>query len=110
MLFFLFILVILFILIGLPALRAARRINAFRNQMNEMASRARQAYGQAAGAYGGQRDNRTQPARKKRIGADVGEYVEWEDIEVTAESRTYSPYTGEVEEQVTDAEWEEVRS
>lgn len=109
MLFFLFILVILFILIGLPALRAARRINAFRNQMNEMASRARQAYSQSTGAYG-RKENPAPPVRKKRIGADVGEYVEWEDIEVTVESTTYSPYTGEIEEQVTDAEWEEVRS
>lgn len=111
--FFLFILFLLILFIAIPAIRVARRINAFRRQMNDMASRARSAY--ASSGYSDDRRSRatgatSSPRRRKRIGADVGEYVEWEDVEVASQQTSErAAYTGVVEEQISDVEWEEVR-
>lgn len=51
--------------------------------------------------------------KRKKIASDVGEYVEFEEI------REYRPHTGssgesprvhyEVEQQISDAEWEDIR-
>lgn len=51
--------------------------------------------------------------RKKKIGKDVGEYVKFSEITVTAEQRAASSGKGKetwvTEQQISDVEWEEVR-
>ncbi|WP_303274207.1 DUF4834 family protein, partial [uncultured Duncaniella sp.] len=60
------------------------------------------------------RESRNYPRRKKKIfSRDEGEYVEFEEIEVTADhhrapSNQDSAYTP-CEPQVSDADWEEIR-
>lgn len=103
---FLLFLIFVIVLILMPVFRFARRVNAMRTQFNEMASRARQA-------YGGERHQEPASApvrRRKRISRDVGEYVEYEEVAATSRTTSeYHEYTGVVEDQISDVEWEDVK-
>lgn len=58
----------------------------------------------------------TAPRKRKKIDRNVGEYVDFEEIAVSqtetatgADGSTTSRTTTEVEQQVTDVEWEDVK-
>lgn len=109
----LFLLLWIIILIAVPVFRIVRRINSFRRQMRDMASGAGRGNGgsrasaSSSAPFGANAGAR--PARRKKIDSDVGEYVDYEEVtSTTTETRT-EEYTGVVEDQVTDAEWEDVR-
>ncbi|MCM1483707.1 MAG: DUF4834 family protein [Muribaculaceae bacterium] len=57
--------------------------------------------------------SRRSARHKKKIDPTVGEYVEWEEIKVestTTTSTTDSRDTYVTEEQIVDAEWEDIRT
>ncbi len=106
------ILIILAIYILPPLIRGILTINRFRRS-------TRQAYE----AMYGNRNRRPQERKagwsgkpsdkKKKIGKDVGEYISFEEITVTETESTVSDNAGntftEVEQQITDVEWEDVK-
>lgn len=80
--------------------------------------RMRSAFGensQRQSRDGKQKNPRREQQRKrpaKKIGSDVGEYVEFEEMRVYTESKTTDGQTTvkiEVEQQITDVEWEDVK-
>lgn len=52
-------------------------------------------------------DEPEQPVRKKKIPGDVGEYVKFTEIKVTAQNSRQVQFTRE--EQVQDVEWEDIK-
>ena len=84
----------------------ARRINRF---MKDPMSAFSGGAAQDSGTY--RRNTRTQPGRhKKKIGRDVGEYVDYVELEQT---ETSASTTGDnvkyrTEEQVTDIKWTDI--
>lgn len=113
MLSFLFLLLIFFIL--WPVLKTGWRIWRQMSQVRRFMAdpegeMRRQARKNAGGA------NRTQasrPGRKKKIPRDVGEYVAFTEIEVSADERARSANTQETsfkaEEQVSDIKWVDIK-
>lgn len=94
-----------------PVVRTLFKINAARKRyadmMNNMGAAGRQERSRKAGWSG-----RTRSQRKK-ISDDTGEYVAFEDIRVTnvgssADSDAHAA-SFEREQQIEDAEWEEIR-
>lgn len=105
----LFLLLWIIILIAVPVFKIARRIHSFRRQMRDFASGARQSYssGRATSSPFGANVNPQPARRKKKIDSDVGEYVDYEEVAATVTDT--EAYAGVVEDQVSDAEWEDVR-
>lgn len=108
---FLYIILILFLIFILPGLiRGITAIHRFRRQtreaFNAMYGRPQQQE-RKAGWSGNNRQ------KKKKIDKDVGEYVSFEDITVEQTSETRTDASGstfhETEQQITDAEWEDIR-
>ena len=97
------LLIILFILfIGIPVFRAWRSIHDMRKKVNESFG-GRQRRNDSGDDY--------ETTRKRYTDKD-GEYAEFEDVTGPATEEPAPGYTGDsrtvVEEQVTDAEFEEV--
>lgn len=105
--FGLFILLIFVIIIGIPLFRVFNTIRKLRKNYREM-------FGGGPRSSQGRRQSQprqnTRPKREKIIKPDEGEYVEFEEI--TSTTQTFSDggkkYTY-TEEQVTDAEWEDIK-
>lgn len=100
--FFLFILLILFLIIGWPLLRGWLYMQSIRRRVND-------AFG---GANGRQRQRVEQEEEDdgKIFDRTDGEYAEFEEVRGTVSQETVE--TGEtrtvIEEQITDAEYEEI--
>lgn len=111
--FFGLLLIILAIFILQPVIKGFLAMRRIRNQM-------RSAYRQAASSAGAASSRASRPGgwsepahrRRKVITREMGEYVAYEDVAVTATTTepdgTRTTATIE-EEQVIDAEWEEIR-
>lgn len=78
-------------------------VSKVRNQTRDM-------FNQATGR--GKKQNNSQPQPKqKKIDPNVGEYVEFEEIQVSetkTQTSTYSSATYKSESQIDDVEWEEI--
>ncbi len=102
-LFLIFLLVILW-----HVLRVVFRLWMFRRKVQQA---YRQAYDRSyAGSSERNRTGRKASGtrrRGKRIPADIGEYVEFEEISFVAETPG-PPVKFERQEQISDAEWEEI--
>ena len=102
--FLLFILLILFLLIGWPLLRGWLYMNSLRRRVNE-SFRGRQQHERPRRDYDEEDDG-------KIFNSDDGEYAEYEEVsgtimdETTADDNTQTI----IEEQVIDAEFEDVNS
>ena len=103
--FLLFILIILFLLVGLPLLRGWLYMQNVKRRINE-SFRGRPQH---------ERPNRdddeyTDTGERKRYTSGEGEYADFEEVSGTIIEETTA--TGEtrtiIEEQVTDAEYEEI--
>lgn len=75
---------------------------------------ARRAFEEATGTKWNQRtEPRNTPVKEKIFDRNVGEYVEFEEIEHTADSsETQSDTTNpqpKIEQQIVDAEWEDIK-
>lgn len=119
-----FFLLILLILLGIVLYRGWRVYSSIRRFMRDPAAEfQRRAQQQARAQNRAQGSRRTtgnpffdaffgfadpaEAARRKRIPKDVGEYVQFTEIDGHAEVGPRAPYT--VEEQVQDAEWEDIK-
>lgn len=102
--FLLFILLILFLLIGWPLLRGWLYMNSLRRRVNE-SFRGRQQHERPRRDYEEEDDG-------KIFNSGDGEYAEYEEVSGTIAEETSS--TGEtktiIEEQVIDAEFEDVNT
>ena len=102
--FLLFILLILFVLIGWPLLRGWLYMNSLRRRVNE-SFRGRQQHERPRRDYEEEDDG-------KIFNSGDGEYAEYEEVSGTIAEETSS--TGEtqtiIEEQVIDAEFEDVNT
>ena len=103
--FLLFILIILFLLVGLPLLRGWLYMQNLRRRVNE-SFRGRQQHERPRRDD----DEYTDTGERKRYSSGEGEYADFEEVSGTVIEETTS--TGEtrtiIEEQVTDAEYEEI--
>ena len=105
--FLLFILLILFLMIGIPLLRGWLYMQNIRRRVNE-SFRGRQQHERPRRDDD---DEYTDTGERKRYTSNEGEYADFEEVSGTIIEETTS--TGEtrtiIEEQVTDAEYEEIR-
>lgn len=98
--FLLFILLVLFLMIGIPLLRGWLYMNSLRRRVNE--------------TFGGRQERQQRDEEDddgKIFDSTDGEYADFEEVSGTVIEETTS--TGDtrtiVEEQVTDAEYEEIQ-
>ncbi len=110
---FLFLLFVFFIVI--PIIRVMITIWRARRQTRRFFDQFRNAAGAGSGSSSQTRQNDAprQPKAKKKIDPTVGEYVAFEEIKSettqtaggTAGAKTYT----EVEQQIVDVEWEDIK-
>ena len=104
--FFLFILLILFLMVGIPLLRGWFYMQNLRRRVNE-SFRGRQEHERPRRDDD---DEYTDTGEHKRYTSNEGEYADFEEVSGTVIKETTS--TGDtrtiIEEQVTDAEYEEI--
>ncbi|MDE5930101.1 MAG: DUF4834 family protein [Muribaculaceae bacterium] len=126
------LLLILFIVfIVIPIVRVLWKLYLLRRNAMDFQRRAREMFEQQfGGSYGGNgygssfygsetydtdtEPRRSEPRRRRRfygkkIGADVGEYVSFEELPPRADSNTARPSGFRTEEQIEDADWEDIR-
>lgn len=105
--FLLFILLVLFLMIGIPLLRGWLYMQNIRRRVNE-SFRGRQQHERPRRDDD---DEYTDTGERKKYTSNEGEYADFEEVSGTIIEETTS--TGEtrtiIEEQVTDAEYEEIR-
>lgn len=122
-LFFLFLLVVFFIFVVRPLFKLWRTysklkkgdFSVFGDLFGQPGSQKQtSAYGTDGHRKAGWTKARI---KKKKIPADVGEYVKFTEITTTEESRTTTEQAGAygnqstvtVEQQITDVEWEDIK-
>ena len=105
--FLLFILLILFLMVGIPLIRGWLYMQNLRRRVNE-SFRGRQQHERPDRDKDGEY---TETGERKKYTSDEGEYADFEEVSGTIIEETTS--TGEtrtiIEEQVTDAEYEEIK-
>ena len=106
--FLLFILLILFLMIGIPLLRGWFYMQNLRRRVNE-SFRGRQQH-ERPNRERYEEEEYTETGERKIFTSNEGEYADFEEVSGTVIEETTS--TGEtrtiIEEQVTDAEYEEI--
>ena len=100
--FFLFILLILFLLIGWPLLRGWLYMNSLRRRVNE-SFRGRQQHERPRRDYDDDEDG-----ERKIYNSGDGEYAEYEEVSGTVMEETTTQTI--IEEQIIDAEYEDVNT
>lgn len=107
MYFLIFLLIILYWFVIRPYLKVRKVMKNAQRQASEFFGGAGSPFG---GGRAGQRPrNASHPRRRrKKIDPDIGEYIEFEEIS-TFTTYTYTEKNYETEEQISDAEWEEIR-
>ena len=103
--FLLFILLILFLMVGIPLLRGWLYMQSLRRRVNE-SFRGRQ---QHECPRREEDEEYTETGERKKYTSGEGEYADFEEVTGTIIEETTS--TGEtiIEEQITDAEYEEIK-
>ena len=103
--FLLFILLILFLMVGIPLLRGWFYMQGLRRRVNE-SFRGRQEHERP------RRDDEeyTETGERKIYGSADGEYTDYEEVSgtITEETTTSEDTRIIIEEQITDAEYEEI--
>lgn len=109
MYFLLFILLILFLMVGIPLLRGWLYIQNMKRRVNE-SFRGRQQH-ERPPRNSNEEEEYTETGERKIYTSGEGEYAEYEEIrETVVEETTANGDTRTVvEEQITDAEYEEIR-
>ena len=104
--FLLFILLILFLMVGIPLLRGWFYMQGLRRRVNE-SFRGRQEHERP------RRDDEeyTETGERKIYGSSDGEYTDYEEVSgtITEETTTSEDTRIIIEEQITDAEFEEIQ-
>ncbi|MBQ9556597.1 MAG: hypothetical protein IJV05_10270 [Muribaculaceae bacterium] len=108
--FLLFILFILLLMVGIPLLRGWLYMQNVRRRVNE-SFRGRQQHERPSRERYEQEEEYTETGERKIFTSGEGEYADFEEVSGTVVEETAS--TGEtrtiIEEQITDAEYEEIR-
>ncbi len=98
----LLLLLLILIIFFWPVIKLAWRINQVRSQFNNINREAQRQAGQH------RQQRQSAPRPRKVYTKDDGEYVDFEEVSVTAaEERSEVHYIPE--SQVSDAEWEEIK-
>ncbi len=104
--FLLFILLVLFLMVGIPLLRGWLYMQNLRRRVNE-SFRGRQQHERPRRE---EEEEYTETGERKIFTSGEGEYADFEEVSGTVVEETTS--TGEtrtiIEEQITDAEYEEI--
>lgn len=107
----LFILFLLFVVI--PIGRVLWALFSTKRKFDNFRRQAQQAYEQQFGARNTNpydNDNRTRRrTRGKKINADVGEYVSFEELPPQTDRRDLPPRRVVAEEQIVDVDWEDIK-
>ena len=101
--FLLFILLILFLLIGWPLLRGWLYMNSLRRRVNE-SFRGRQQHERPRRDY----EDDEEDGERKIYNSGDGEYAEYEEVSGTVMEETTTQTI--IEEQIIDAEYEDVNT
>jgi len=117
--FLLLLLLIIIILILIPIIRVAWTVHKIRSQARTIFDQMNSASGRSESASGDpfaefftdlareQAQNRQNRDKRKKITSDIGEYVEFQEIETSIEypdkEIDFTP-----DEQISDAEWEDL--
>lgn len=96
--------------VAIPLWRVYSAVNRQRRAMRDFFGQARSGQQNDRSRSGFSRPSQ-QPRRKKKIDPNIGEYVEFEEIESTTTTQTAEGTTTDYrrESQVTDVEWEDVK-
>ncbi len=78
---------------------------AFRQAQRQ--AEEQQRYNRPGGWSGTQQS--TQRPKKKKITSDQGEYIDWEEIPSSPDSTPHSSTSFASEQQIVDAEWEDIK-
>ena len=105
--FLLFILLILFLMVGIPLLKGWLYMQNLRRRVNE-SFRGRQEHERPRRDYD---DEYTDTGERKIFTSNEGEYADFEEVSGTImeETTTDGDTRVVIEEQVTDAEYEEIK-
>jgi hypothetical protein len=106
--FLLFILLILFLMVGIPLIRGWLYMQNLRRRVNESFRGRQQHERPSRKRY--EEEEYTETGERKKYTSGEGEYADFEEVSGTVIEETTS--TGDtrtiIEEQVTDAEYEEI--
>ena len=104
--FLLFILLILFFMVGIPLLRGWLYMQNLRRRVNE-SFRGRQEHERPRREQY-EEEEYTETGERKIFTSGEGEYADFEEVSGTIIEETVSTNETIIEEQVTDAEYEEI--
>lgn len=114
MTFFIFFLILLLVILW-PVLKLGYKVHKAQSQARKAYEEAfgyRQPHSSGDGTrQRGPRESRDNGARRKVFTAEDGEYVEFEEIEIDVKEASGPAPVGDFkpEQQVEDAEWEDIR-
>lgn len=103
-----FLLLLLLILVVWPLVRGMIAIARARRSARRFFDQFRQAAGSADGNRG-QQAEQPQPKPRKKINPDDGEFVAFEDLPGDSSSDRSTFASVEVEQQIVDVEWEDIK-
>ena len=104
--FLLFILLILFLMVGIPLLRGWFYMQNLRRRVNE-SFRGRQEH-ERPRRERYEEEEYTETGERKIFTSGEGEYADFEEVNGTIIEETTSTSETVIEEQITDAEYEEI--
>lgn len=106
--FLLFILLILFLMVGIPLLRGWLYMRNLRRRVNE-SFRGRQEH-ERPRRERYEEEEYTETGERKIYTSGEGEYADFEEVNGTITEETITVNETIIEEQVTDAEYEEIKN
>ncbi len=104
--FLLFILLILFLMVGIPLLRGWFYMQNLRRRVNE-SFRGRQEH-ERPRRERYEEEEYTETGERKIFTSGEGEYADFEEVNGTINEETTTTSETVIEEQITDAEYEEI--
>lgn len=105
--FLLFILLVLFLMVGIPLLRGWLYMQNLRRRVNE-SFRGRQEHERPRRDPYEEEEEYTETGERKIFTSNEGEYADFEEVTGTITEETTTTTNTVVEEQITDAEYEEI--
>lgn len=105
--FLLFILFILLLMVGIPLLRGWLYMQNLRRRVNE-SFRGRQEHERPRRERYEEEEEYTETGERKIFTSGEGEYADFEEVTGTITEETTTTTNTVIEEQITDAEYEEI--
>ena len=105
--FLLFILFVLLLMVGIPLLRGWLYMQNLRRRVNE-SFRGRQEHERPRRERYEEEEEYTETGERKIFTSNEGEYADFEEVTGTITEETTTTTNTVIEEQITDAEYEEI--